>query len=220
MPFLCLYFLSEPLWKDSRDDRILCQFVELLSADTGDDVPMLLLVLQQEQTKKCGCTHMLEDYLQIQHIFTHLSSHRRSHKMTSHWLLGMIQKNIRSCEEVKSLRQYIIQLWPVFFYHSLDTHPLAGPQTVSWWQFSSLPSKTMALISPNSGTSSGPPCIAELSPARSRSWTKLSEYCWTLDTLKTSLNVVITSPLMLLGRQENRKCCFLLGVNDLRNFKL
>lgn len=180
---------------------------------------MVLLILQQEQTKNVGvhiCWRIICRY-NTYSLTYHLIAYRIKRLPAGSW--EWYRKTLDPVRTVESLRQYMIQLWPVF-YHSLNTHSLAGPQTVSWWQFSSLPSKTIALISPNSGTSSGPPCIAELSPARSKSWTKLSEYCWTLDTLKTSLNVVITSPLMLLGRQENRKCCFLLGVNDLRQFKL
>lgn len=60
------------------------------------------------------------------------------------------------------------------------------------------PSKTIALMCPNWGTSSGLPCITEVSPALSRSWMRFSEYCWNLETAKTSLNVAITSPFMLL----------------------
>ena len=183
-------------FKDSIDDRILAH------SSAGTD-------------QKCGCPHAGGLFVWTTYSLTyHLIADRIKRLPAGSW--EWYRKSLDPVRTVETISYTAVAC----FHHSLYTHPLAGPQTVSWWQFSSLPSKTIALISPNSGTSSGPPCIAELSPARSKSWTKLSEYCWTLDTLKTSLNVVITSPLMLLGRQENRKCCLLLGVNDLLQFKL
>lgn len=72
-----------------------------------------------------------------------------------------------------------------------------------------LPSRTMELIPPYSGTSSGFPCSSAPSPALSRSWTKPSEYCCSLETLKTTLNVASTSPLASLGGRETggAVCC-------------
>lgn len=96
-----------------------------------------------------------------------------------------------------------------YFYHCYSTSTCrADDNTLS------LPSKTIALISPNSGTWSGFPCMVELRPALSKSWTKWSEYCCTLDTLNTSLNVAITSPLMLLGKPtswQDKSWCLLSG---------
>ena len=84
-----------------------------------------------------------------------------------------------------------------------DLHP-----TVPWElqalhhrSANTVPSKRIALILPNKGTSMGLPWSAELSPALSKFWTKLSEYCQALETRKTRRNVAITSSLMLLERQ-------------------
>lgn len=86
-------------------------------------------------------------------------------------------------------------------------------QLLDHWQYNeehtlSLPSRMMPLICPNCGTWSGFPCMAEVSPALSRSCTKFSEYSWILDTLKVTRNVASTSPLMLLAKQQNTSFWF------------
>lgn len=95
-----------------------------------------------------------------------------------------------------------IQLKPrdnkCFLLCSSHSYSASDIQLMTMWIH--LPNMTIAAICPNPGTFRGFPCMTELSPALSRSWTKFSEYCWILDTLKTSLNVAITSPLLLLGR--------------------
>lgn len=145
---------------------------------------------------------------QMQHISytrepTHLSSHLQWHKRTSQWLL---QKKKKKKGNIKKMI-LAMQLKPpdnkCSFFCSSNIQLI----WIYW------PNMTIALICPNSGTFRGFPCIAELSPALSRSRTKFSEYCWILDTLKISLNVAITLPLLLLTRWR-RKNILRLDVFD------
>jgi len=110
------------------------------------------------------------------------------------------EKEIRSCDDCGSLETMRCHFHCI---HLLQCHRQPNSESTVL-----LPNKKIALTCPNPGTSIGFPCITELSPALSRSRTKLSEYCWILDTVKTSLNVTITSPLMLLGRQEKDDVAF------------